>query len=51
MLGMRLCVMHNLYFYNKMMEEIRDSLDKGCFSKYKNSKLEGMAEYGADTEK
>ena len=51
MLGMRLCVMHNLYFYNKMMEEIRDSLDKGCFSKYKKSKLEGMAEYGADTEK
>lgn len=51
MLGMRLCVMHNLYFYNKMMEEIRDSLDEGCFSKYKKSKLEGMAEYGADTEK
>ena len=24
MLGMRLCVLHNLYFYNKMMEEIRD---------------------------
>ena len=26
---MRLCVMHNLYFYNKMMEEIRDALDAG----------------------
>ena len=39
MLGMRLCVMHNLYFYNKMMEEIRDALDKGCFSTYKKNKL------------
>ena len=29
MLGMRLCVLHNLYFYNKMMEEIRDALDEG----------------------
>jgi len=40
MLGMRLCVMHNLYFYNTMMEEIRDALDNGCFSSYKKSKLE-----------
>ena len=44
MLGMRLCVMHNLYFYNKMMEEIRDALDKGCFSDYKRNKLAGMEE-------
>ena len=44
MLGMRLCVMHNLYFYNKMMEEIRDALDKGCFSGYKRNKLAGMEE-------
>lgn len=29
MLGMRLCVLHNLYFYNHMMEEIRDALDAG----------------------
>ena len=42
MLGMRLCVLHNLYFYNKMMEEIRDSLDKGEFAAYKKRKLEGM---------
>ena len=41
---MRLCVMHNLYFYNKMMEEIRDALDKGCFSEYKKNKLAGMEE-------
>ena len=42
MLGMRLCVLHNLYFYNTMMEEIRDALDQGCFEEYKNRKLEGM---------
>lgn len=44
MLGMRLCVLHNLYFYNKMMEEIRDALDNGCFKEYKKAKLEGMAQ-------
>ncbi len=43
MLGMRMCVLHNLYFYNKMMEEIRDSLDKGEFTAYKKRKLDGMA--------
>lgn len=42
MLGMRLCVLHNLYFYNTMMEEIRDALDKGEFAAYKKRKLEGM---------
>lgn len=42
MLGMRLCVLHNLYFYNTMLEEIRDALDKGEFKAYKNRKLEGM---------
>ena len=39
MLGMRLCVIHNLYFYNKMMEEIRDALDNGNFAEYKKAKL------------
>ncbi len=43
MLGMRLCVLHNLYFYNTMMEEIRDSLDAGNFAAYKKQKLENMA--------
>ena len=42
MLGMRLCVLHNLYFYNTMMEEIRDALDEGRFAEYKKRKLEGM---------
>ncbi len=42
MLGMRMCVIHNLYFYNKMMKEIRDSLDAGEFKAYKARKLESM---------
>ena len=42
MLGMRLCVLHNLYFYNTMMEEIRDAIDAGEFQVYKKRKLEGM---------
>lgn len=41
-LGMRLCVLHNLYFYNKMMEEIRTSLDRGKFHEYKKNKIEKM---------
>lgn len=44
MLGMRLCVLHNLYFYNTMMQEIRDALDKGGFLSYKKAKLAGMEE-------
>ena len=35
MLAMRLCVMHNLYFYNTLMKEIRDALDNGMFQQYK----------------
>lgn len=42
MLGMRLCVLHNLYFYNTMMSEIRNALDEGRFAAYKKEKLEGM---------
>lgn len=44
MLGMRLCVMHNLYFYNKAMEEIRTALEEGRFAEYKRQKLEGFQE-------
>lgn len=43
MLGMRLCVLHNLYFYNTMMEEVRNALDEGRFAAYKQQKLDGMA--------
>ena len=35
---------HNLYFYNNMMEEIRDSLDAGRFASYKAEKLYGMTQ-------
>ena len=42
MLGMRLCVLHNLYFYNHMMEEIREAIEKGCYQEYKKKKLDGM---------
>lgn len=40
MLGMRLAVLHNLYFYNKMMSEIRDALDEDRWPEYKKQKLE-----------
>ena len=43
MLGMRLCVLHNLYFYNKMMEEIRDAIEHHCYGEYKAKKLASMA--------
>ncbi|MCR4641649.1 MAG: tRNA guanosine(34) transglycosylase Tgt [Lachnospiraceae bacterium] len=44
MLGMRLGVLHNLYFYNHLMEEIRQALDEGRFAAYKKAKLEAMEE-------
>lgn len=42
MLGMRLCVLHNLYFYNNMMEEIRAAIEAGRYKEYKREKLAGM---------
>jgi queuine tRNA-ribosyltransferase len=39
MLAMRLCVIHNLHFYNNLMQEIRDAIDGDYFEKYKNEKL------------
>ena len=42
MLGMRFCVLHNLYFYNHLMEEIRDALDAGRFASYKKMRLTGF---------
>ena len=42
MLGMRLCVLHNLYFYNHMMEEIRDAIRGNRWQEYKKAKLAGM---------
>lgn len=43
MLGMRLCVLHNLYFYNTMMEEIRAAIEAGCYKEYKEEKLARMS--------
>lgn len=42
MLGMRLCVMHNLHFYNHLMEEIRDAIERGEYASFKKAKLEAM---------
>lgn len=42
MLGKRLCVMHNLYFYNTMMEEIREAIEEGRYKAYKEAKIAGM---------
>jgi len=39
MLAMRLCVIHNLRFYNKLMEDIRENLEKGTFEEFKNKVL------------
>lgn len=46
MLAMRLCVMHNLYFFNSMMEEIRQAIEEDRFHAYKAAKLEGFRENG-----
>lgn len=43
MLGLRLLVTHNLYFYNNMMEEIRDAIQEQRYSEYKKQRLEGFA--------
>ena len=44
MLGLRLLVTHNLYFYNKMMEEIREAIEQQRFAQYKKAKLQGFEE-------
>ncbi len=45
MLGMRLCVLHNLYFYNTMMEEIRAAIEEDRYQEYKAGKLELMRKH------
>lgn len=42
MLAMRLCVLHNLYYFNTLMEEIRTALDEDRFAQYKKQKLDGF---------
>lgn len=46
MLGMRLCVLHNLYFYNHLMEEIREAIEQGRYSQFKKEKID---RYNAET--
>ncbi|MCQ2537462.1 MAG: tRNA guanosine(34) transglycosylase Tgt [Lachnospiraceae bacterium] len=44
MLGMRLLVTHNLYFYNHLMEEIREAIEQDRYSEFKKQKIEAMRE-------
>ncbi len=48
MLGMRLCVLHNLYFYNHLMEEIRAAIDADSFASWKRETLDQMEEYSRE---
>ena len=48
MLGMRFCVLHNLYFYNNMMKEIRCAIEEHRFAEYKKRKLDGVNENKED---
>lgn len=45
MLGMRLCVIHNLYFYNHLMEDIRGAIDEGRYSEFKKERIELLKTY------
>ncbi len=47
-LGMRLCVLHNLYFYNDLMQKIRDALDAGCFEAFYRANVNKLAERSQD---
>ena len=49
MLGMRLCVLHNLYFYNHLMEQIRDAIDDGRYAQFKKEKLDELQEVSKET--
>ena len=42
MLGMRLCVLHNLYFYNHLMERIRAAIEEHRYKEFKKETLEGF---------
>lgn len=45
MLGMRFCVLHNLYFYNHLMEDIRGAIEEGRYSAFKKERLEMLKTY------
>ena len=44
MLSMRLCVLHNLYFYNHLMQEIRQAIEEHRFEEFRKNTLEGFAQ-------
>ena len=44
MLAMRLCVLHNLYFYNNLMKEIRENIENGTFSQFKEKKIKDFSQ-------
>ena len=48
MLGMRLCVLHNLYFYNQLMQDIRTAIDEHRYSEFKRQTLYGLQELDGD---
>ncbi len=48
MLAMRLSVMHNLYFYNKLAERIRNALDEGCFDSFRKTYSDRLAQRAED---
>jgi queuine tRNA-ribosyltransferase len=47
-LGMRLAVLHNLYFYNDLMQKIRDALDEGKYEEFYNKYRFSLAERCSD---
>ena len=49
MLGMRLCVLHNLYFYNNLVKEIREAIRSNNYQDYKKKTLESMSEFDSAT--
>ncbi len=51
MLGMRLCVLHNLYFYNHLMVDIRDAIEKGEYGAFKKQMLDSMQEFDGAEQK
>lgn len=48
MLGMRLCVLHNLYFYNHLMEDIRCAIEEERYSTFKRERIEDLKTYGGE---
>ena len=49
MLGMRLCVLHNLYFYNNLVKEIREAIRSNNYQDYKKKTVESMSEFDSAT--